>query len=126
MTVRVYTRLIIEGKRQSYKKVNLKKLYPNDTLFTLGSGGKKPLTLPPGTSLKDAVVAAKQKEIELMQTPVQPPVVVEVSRLRLRLESGVASGPHNSSSPAKGRGGSWSVDRQRVCSKRATTVVNHG
>jgi len=86
MTVRVYTRLKIDGVRQPYKKVNLKKLYHDDTLFTLGWGGKKPLTLPPGTSLQAALLAAKQKELELMQAPpAQSAAAVAVAEARLSL-----------------------------------------
>jgi hypothetical protein len=49
-------------------------LYDHDTLFTLGWQGKKPLTLPPGTSLDNALLAAKKKEVELMTAmpPLQP------------------------------------------------------
>jgi integrase len=64
--------------------VNRKKLYPDDTSFTLGWGGKKPLTLPLGTSLESALLAAKKKELALMEAPVQPAAaVVEIPRLRL-------------------------------------------
>jgi hypothetical protein len=82
--VRVYTRLKINGVRQPYKKVNLKKLYADDALFTLGWGGKKPITLPSGTSLEAALVVAKKKELELMTAPAtSSAAVVEEARLSL-------------------------------------------
>jgi integrase len=92
MKVNVYTREKVNGKRKPYKKINRKRIYSEDTTFTLGytdpSTRKwKWETLPPpqrptANSMNLALAAALEKEASFL-TAAPSPVKVTPARLRI-------------------------------------------
>lgn len=83
--VKVYTRLKADGWRYKLATEKLEPQYPADVRYILGWSGKKPVTLPAGTPLGDAFLAAKKKEVELMMQAPKPVVeAVKGSRLDLK------------------------------------------
>jgi hypothetical protein len=88
MSVNVYTRETVNGKRKPYKKINRKKIYPEGTVFTLGFTDPatkkwKWQTLPmperpTANSMNLVLAAALEKEASFLTPAPSPSTVVPI------------------------------------------------